>query len=168
MSFVLCLECRRHVKVGSACPFCGSLRRARATSGRAPRRWLLAAGVATASGASACPVYGAPTPYNDDGGPSSSVSTSSSTTSGGLDPGPCGLGCDLDVPECFAAVCNDGSHGGTIGECLLVPEPGGPCDDGIECTANDTCDDEGFCAGESSCGGGGMGGSPDAGGSGGR
>jgi hypothetical protein len=60
--------------------------------------------------------------------------------------------CDQDCgaiqpPVCHVSVCNDGSHAGVVGQCVIVPAPNGTaCDDGQFCTTNDACE-AGLCVG---------------------
>jgi len=62
----------------------------------------------------------------------------------GLCPGGCG---DVTPPDCFVAVCNDGTYQGAVGQCVVVPEvDGNSCDDGMFCTTDDTCQ-AGVCTG---------------------
>jgi hypothetical protein len=67
---------------------------------------------------------------------------------GGEDLGPCGVDCSqFQTPPCTVAVCNTGQELGPINTCVVVPAPQGTtCDDGVFCTANDTCDG-GTCTG---------------------
>lgn len=67
--------------------------------------------------------------------------------------------CDEDcskigTPQCLVAVCNDGSHIGPVGDCVVVNAPTGtPCDDEKFCTIDEVCD-AGECGGgtENTCG----------------
>lgn len=67
----------------------------------------------------------------------------------------CEIDCsEIATPDCNVAVCNEGQHMGTIGECVVVPdENGAECEDGLFCTVNDACMD-GVCVGgpENDCG----------------
>lgn len=67
---------------------------------------------------------------------------------GGGDPVVCEEDCSqLDTGTCEVAVCNDGSHDGPVGECVLVMAPNDTaCDDGLFCTVGDVCV-EGLCTG---------------------
>ena len=62
LSLAPCTRCRRHARVGAACPFCGAEVRARART-VVDRRLSAVLGLAAATGVvvSACSVYGAPT-----------------------------------------------------------------------------------------------------------
>lgn len=99
---------------------------------------------------------------DDDDGAASSTGTSSgepTTTTGGGNDGAGGTGgrdfgpCDQDcsaiaAPTCLESVCNDGTHPGPIGECVVVPQAAGTsCDDDQFCTVDDTCDGAGTCMG---------------------
>ena len=61
--------------------------------------------------------------------------------SGGGDTGLCDVDCStIQTPDCKIAVCNEGQHMGTIGECVVVDGMDGTaCDDGMFCTVNDSC-----------------------------
>jgi hypothetical protein len=61
--------------------------------------------------------------------------------SGGSTTGPCAIDCaSIDTPDCSVAVCNEGQHMGTIGQCVVVDsEDGESCEDGLFCTVNDSC-----------------------------
>jgi hypothetical protein len=52
------------------------------------------------------------------------------------------------------SVCNEGQYQGAVGDCVVVPDEGAPCDDGLFCTIDDTCNDAGTCVGgpENDCG----------------
>ena len=86
--------------------------------------------------------------------PSTTTSTSSSTgemsssSTGGVDHGPCGIDCGkFETPPCTIAVCNTGQVLGALNTCVVIPAPNGTtCDDAKFCTVNDTCDN-GACAG---------------------
>ncbi len=62
--------------------------------------------------------------------------------------GPCGMDCSkVPTARCLVAVCNTGQMVGPLNTCVVINAPKGtPCDDGLFCTANDTCDD-GTCVG---------------------
>ncbi|HEY0838897.1 MAG TPA: putative Ig domain-containing protein, partial [Vulgatibacter sp.] len=70
---------------------------------------------------------------------------------GGSEPDLCRTDDDcegLATAQCTVAVCNDGSHEGPIGSCVVVvAEAGASCDDGLFCTVNDVCDEAGQCVG---------------------
>ncbi|AKU92926.1 hypothetical protein [Vulgatibacter incomptus] len=70
---------------------------------------------------------------------------------GGGGPGRChsDAECAEHSPDsCRIAVCNDGSHEGPVGECVVIPAAAGTaCDDGLFCTVGDACDGAGFCVG---------------------
>jgi hypothetical protein len=59
----------------------------------------------------------------------------------------CGLDCGaIMVPQCLKSVCNEGMYMGTVGACVIVPaDAGTACEDGVFCTADDTCDGTGEC-----------------------
>jgi hypothetical protein len=67
--------------------------------------------------------------------------------------------CDQDCgainpPACHVSVCNDGSHPGVVGQCVVIPATDGTaCDDGEFCTTDDACE-AGVCLGgpENDCG----------------
>ncbi|MDC3955214.1 choice-of-anchor J domain-containing protein [Polyangium jinanense] len=84
-------------------------------------------------------------PVGEDAGTSSS-----SSGTGGSDPGPCGIDCSqIETPQCAIAVCNTGQVIGPLNTCIVIPAPKGTaCDDGKFCTTNDTCD-AGTCVGGS-------------------
>jgi hypothetical protein len=65
-----------------------------------------------------------------------------------VDAGPCGMDCSLvATARCLVAVCNTGQRVGPLNTCIVINAPRGtPCDDGLFCTAEDTCD-EGTCVG---------------------
>lgn len=69
-------------------------------------------------------------------------------TGGIIDLGPCGVDCGaIPTPECTVAVCNVGQEIGPINQCVVVAAPSGTaCDDGVFCTAGDTCS-SGACVG---------------------
>lgn len=53
----------------------------------------------------------------------------------------------IETGACEVAVCNDGTHEGPVGECVIVMAPNDTtCDDGLFCTVGDTCV-EGVCTG---------------------
>ncbi len=89
------------------------------------------------------------------------ASDNSTVGSGGSTPGTGGGGgvvCDQDcstieTPICLKSVCNDGTFEGTLGTCVVVPDDGGTCDDGLFCTTEDVCDG-GTCKGglQNDCG----------------
>jgi hypothetical protein len=56
-------------------------------------------------------------------------------------PGPCAIDCSsIATPDCSIAVCNEGQHMGTIGDCVVVDsEDAEACEDGLFCTVNDSC-----------------------------
>jgi hypothetical protein len=66
---------------------------------------------------------------------------------GGGVPLPCGIDCTaIMAPTCLKSVCNEGQYPGTVGSCVVVNDDlGVACDDGLFCTANDTCDGRGQC-----------------------
>jgi hypothetical protein len=73
-----------------------------------------------------------------------------STGSGGsLCDGDCGV---INTPQCYEAVCNEGSYPGPVGVCVVVYEADfTPCDDGKACSVDDACL-AGICVGdETSC-----------------
>ena len=74
---------------------------------------------------------------------------------GGTDTGLCDVDCStINTPDCSVAVCNDGMHPGTVGECVVVAaDDGTTCDDGMFCTVNDACV-AGVCegGGDNDCG----------------
>jgi hypothetical protein len=67
---------------------------------------------------------------------------------GGGDLGPCNDDCSVYGPPgdpCYVGVCNTGEYPGTVFACVVVPAPKGTaCEDGLFCTAEDTCD-KGVC-----------------------
>jgi hypothetical protein len=75
-----------------------------------------------------------------DGAGGSLAATTSGGGSGGtggtIDLGPCGVDCSaIQTPECQVAVCNE-----TTKTCeVLVAKDGAACEDGLFCTAKDTC-----------------------------
>lgn len=61
---------------------------------------------------------------------------------------------EIETPQCLMAVCNDGSHPGQVGSCVVVNAPTGTeCEDGLFCTVDDVCA-EGQCLGgpQNDCG----------------
>lgn len=92
-----------------------------------------------------------PTTTSGTGSTSATMATSTSSASGTGGSGGmslCAMDCSaIDTPECLKAVCNDGSFVGPIGSCVVVPDTGATCDDGLFCTLDDKCDDMGECVG---------------------
>lgn len=109
-----------------------------------------------------CAASGA-TGEDDGAGGDGATSTSAGGTGGMAGAGGSGEGgnglCEvdcstIDAPDCSVAVCNDGSHQGTVGTCVVVAaEDGTSCDDGQFCTIDDTCQ-AGACTGggQNDCG----------------
>ncbi|MEQ9319836.1 MAG: hypothetical protein RIF41_11805 [Polyangiaceae bacterium] len=104
------------------------------------------------------------TTFEDDGGTEGTTSGTGGAGVGGMvNTGGDGAGgetlCDVDcstiaTPDCSVAVCNDGSHMGTVGSCVVInAEDGTSCEDGLFCTVNDACV-EGVCTGgpQNDCG----------------
>jgi hypothetical protein len=88
--------------------------------------------------------------FDDDGqGGTGNATTTDTGGSGGMgggtggSPGACGTDCStIDTPQCQVAQCNVQS-----GQCEVVPdEEGTGCDDGVFCTASDSCS-AGSCIG---------------------
>ncbi|MEJ7730402.1 MAG: putative Ig domain-containing protein [Polyangiaceae bacterium] len=83
-----------------------------------------------------------------EGGSGGSSSVGAQGGGGGVDPGPCGQDCSVFGPPgdpCYIGVCNTGEYPGPINVCAVVPAPQGTeCEDGLFCTAGDTCD-QGTC-----------------------
>jgi Immune inhibitor A peptidase M6 len=91
------------------------------------------------------------------GGSTSSTGTGGEGGAGGAVDWPCGQDCSkIDTKNpCHVAVCNEGQLIGPVGACTVVPaNVGTTCDDGLFCTANDTCDIKGDCQGgpQNDCG----------------
>jgi hypothetical protein len=86
----------------------------------------------------------------------STTTTSTTDTATGSGTAACKQDCSqISTGQCLVAVCNDGAHTGTIGECVVIPAPAGDkCEDGQYCTVGDTCDGNGACVGgaENDCG----------------
>jgi hypothetical protein len=66
---------------------------------------------------------------------------------GGDTPLPCGIDCSMIMaPTCLKSVCNEGQYVGPVGSCVVVDDDAGAmCDDGMFCTAGDTCNGMGDC-----------------------
>jgi len=84
------------------------------------------------------------------------VSTTTQGGSGGIPgsggqggtPGLCAQNCEsISTPPCLKSVCNDGTYQGVVGDCVVVPDEGASCDDGMFCTIDDTCNAMGVCTG---------------------
>jgi hypothetical protein len=60
----------------------------------------------------------------------------------------CATDCSaISPPACHVALCNDGSHPGPVGQCIVVAADNGTaCDDGKFCTTDDACQ-AGVCTG---------------------
>jgi hypothetical protein len=82
---------------------------------------------------------------DDQASSPSSASAGGAGGAGGLGGSGASDGCAVDcsaiaVTDCNTAVCNDGSLPGMAGTCVVVPlTDGTACDDGLFCTAEDTC-----------------------------
>jgi hypothetical protein len=76
-----------------------------------------------------------------DGNQGGDAGGSGGSGGSGGDFGPCGVDCSqIDTPDCFQAVCNEGMYEGTYGTCVVVAvEDGTACEDGQFCTVSDTC-----------------------------
>lgn len=97
-------------------------------------------------------------PVDPSGSGTTTVTTGTTSTGQGGNGGTGGMGqggsslCEMDcttidAPDCFMAVCNDGTYAGPVGQCVVVEtEAGTPCDDGQFCTVDDTCQ-AGVCTG---------------------
>jgi hypothetical protein len=83
-----------------------------------------------------------------EGGSGGTSSAGGQGGGGGGDPGPCGEDCSVYGPPgdpCYIGVCNTGEYPGPINVCAVVPAPQGTaCEDGLFCSAGDTCD-KGTC-----------------------
>jgi hypothetical protein len=109
-------------------------------------RWLVAALAAFAIGSALAAGCATGDPPFDDGDGGGSVTVGSGGTGGSA--GLCKQDCEaIATPACLKSVCNDGMYQGTIGECVIVPDEGATCDDGMFCTIQDTCDAKGQCIG---------------------
>ncbi|MEM1031459.1 MAG: hypothetical protein AAGN82_14010 [Myxococcota bacterium] len=94
-----------------------------------------------------------------DGDDDDDASSTAGSAVGGAGPGGAaargGAGedlCEQDcsaiaAPDCFVSVCNDGTHPGDVGRCVVIAdEDGTACDDGLFCTLDDSCQ-AGICTG---------------------
>jgi hypothetical protein len=66
---------------------------------------------------------------------------------GGMMVFPCGIDCSaIMAPTCLKSVCNEGQYLGPVGSCVVVNDDSGvACDDGMFCTADESCDGMGHC-----------------------
>jgi Immune inhibitor A-like, MAM domain len=76
-----------------------------------------------------------------EGGMAMGGAAAGGSADGGGSTGPCDIDCSsIQTPDCSEAVCNEGQHQGTIGECVVVSvADGNSCDDGVFCTVDDSC-----------------------------
>ena len=52
-------------------------------------------------------------------------------------PNPCGIDCsDIVTPSCYRSKCDKMTE-----QCVVVPDDGADCDDGVFCTVGDRCHD---------------------------
>lgn len=121
-----------------------------------PTLWIV--GCATDNSTNLTTATASSSTGSQGGGSSTSSSTGGGGGDGGAgggDLGPCGKDCStISTPQCLVAVCNEGQYLGTVGACVVVPAKlGTSCEDGLFCTANDSCD-EGKCVGgpQNDCG----------------
>jgi len=114
-----------------------------------PNQWSLLASLAAFFVLLDCAASSEPVFDNDDGvggATNSSVSSTSTTAATGGAGGtanssssgmmfPCGIDCStIETPDCNKAQCNM-----TTKQCEIVLVDGGPCDDGVFCTVDDSC-----------------------------
>lgn len=123
-----------------------------------PTLWIMGCATDNSTGPATGSSVSSTTGTGGGGGSTSSTGTGSGGEggSGGADLGPCGKDCSKIVtPQCTVAVCNEGQYLGTVDACIVIPAKlGVACDDGLFCTANDSCDGKGMCAGgpQNDCG----------------
>jgi hypothetical protein len=87
-------------------------------------------------------------PDEDDGSPTTGQGGFGGSGGGAGGSSLCAVDCSaINTPACLKSVCNDGSYQGVVGECVVVPDEGASCEDGMFCTIDDTCNAMGQCTG---------------------
>ena len=108
--------------------------------------WFVLAAALAAAGACAEGEVDFEGPETQTGAGASGGGAATGGAGGGDDS--CAADCSaINAPACLKSVCNEGQYQGVVGECVVVPDPGTTCDDGMFCTIDDTCDDTGQCVG---------------------